>query len=93
MLKKDEILREIATETGLTKADVEKVLVAHSDLLMKEVKSGETFTLLNVGKVKPSFRAERQGRNPRTGESMTIAASHGANLSIAKNFKDMLNDS
>lgn len=91
MLKKSEIIANIANETNLTKADVERVLEAHNKLLMEEVKSGEDFILNGVGKVKLSHRNERKGRNPRTGEEITIAASNSATLSISKSFKDLLN--
>lgn len=91
MLKKTEIIANIAEKTGLTKADVERVLDAHSTLLVEEVKAGETFTITGVGKVKPSYRKERKGRNPQTGEELIIPASNTVVLSASKALKDALN--
>lgn len=91
MLKKSEVIAKIAEQTGVTKTDIDKVINAYTEVLVEEVTTGEKFTINNVGIVKPSNRKERQGRNPRTGEPMTIAASKGATLSLSKSFKEALN--
>lgn len=91
MLKKAEITAKIAEQTGLTKADVEKVLEAHSALIVEELKNNEEFTLAGIGKIKPTHSNERTGRNPRTGETIVIPASNSARLAVAKALKDALN--
>ena len=47
---------------------------------------------VGFGSFNPKYRAERKGRNPQTGEELTIKASKGVGFSAGKAFKDRLNE-
>lgn len=83
-----ELVSELADKTGLTKAKVKEVLDAHTDLLVSELQSAGSAQLAGIGKLKLGTRAERQGRNPATGETITIKAAKTIKFSGGKKFKD-----
>lgn len=83
-----EIINSLAETTGLSKAKVKEVLDAHTALLVNELKESGSVQLAGVGKLKLGERAERQGRNPSTGETITIKASKTVKFSGGKRFKD-----
>lgn len=83
-----ELINSLADTTGLTKAKVKEVLDAHAALLVNELKESGSVQLAGIGKLKLGERAERQGRNPSTGETITIKASKTVKFSGGKRFKD-----
>jgi DNA-binding protein HU-beta len=83
-----DLIGALAETTGLTKAKAKEVLEAHAELLISELKTSGSVQLVGVGKLKLGERAERQGRNPATGEAMTIKASKTVKFSGGKRFKD-----
>ncbi len=83
-----ELVGALAETTGLTKAKAKEVLDAHAELLVKELKTNGSVQLAGIGKLKMGERAERQGRNPSTGEAITIKASKTVKFSGGKRFKD-----
>lgn len=83
-----ELASTLAEKTGLTKAKAKEVLDAHAELLISELKETGSVQLVGIGKLKLGERAERQGRNPATGEAMTIKASKTVKFSGGKRFKD-----
>lgn len=85
-----ELVNLLAERTGLSKVQAKSFLDAHSELLLEELKSTGSVQLAGVGKLKIGERAERQGRNPATGEAITIPASKTVKFSAGKKFKDGL---
>lgn len=83
-----ELVGALAETTGLTKAKAKEVLDAHAELLVSELKTNGSVQLAGIGKLKMGERAERQGRNPSTGEAITIKASKTVKFSGGKRFKD-----
>jgi DNA-binding protein HU-beta len=83
-----DLIGALAETTGITKAKAKEVLDAHAELLISELKENGSVQLIGVGKLKLGERAERQGRNPATGEAMTIKASKTVKFSGGKRFKD-----
>lgn len=83
-----ELVGALAETTGLTKAKAKEVLDAHAELLVNELKTNGSVQLAGIGKLKMGERAERQGRNPSTGEAITIKASKTVKFSGGKRFKD-----
>jgi DNA-binding protein HU-beta len=83
-----ELISMLADTTGLSKAKAKEVLDAHAELLINELKSYGSVQIAGIGKLKLGERAERQGRNPSTGESITIKASKTVKFSGGKRFKD-----
>ncbi len=83
-----EMVNALADKTGITKAKAKEVLDAHAELLISELKENGSVQLAGIGKLKLGERAERQGRNPSTGEAITIKASKTVKFSGGKRFKD-----
>lgn len=83
-----EVIKSIAGTTGLSEAKVKEVLNAQSELASAEIKSSGSFILSGIGKLKSKDVPARQGRNPKTGETMTIKASRRVSVSLNKAFKD-----
>ena len=84
----NELIGALAETTGLTRAKAKEVLDAHAELLVSELKTNGSVQLAGIGKLKMGERAERQGRNPSTGEAITIKASKTVKFSGGKRFKD-----
>ncbi len=90
-MKKSEMIEAIAKETGVTKADTERVFNATFELFKKELKKGEKVSVNGFGTFKVSKRAAREGRNPATGETIKIAASKSASFKASSTLKNELN--
>jgi DNA-binding protein HU-beta len=83
-----ELVNALAETTGLSKTKAKEVLDAHAELLINELKENGSVQLAGIGKLKLGERAERQGRNPSTGEAITIKASKTVKFSSSKRLKD-----
>ncbi|WP_404477350.1 HU family DNA-binding protein [Novosphingobium sp. BL-52-GroH] len=81
----------IAASNGLTKADARKVVDAVFDAIGDAAAKGDEISLNGFGKFKVKDSPEREGRNPATGEAMTIKASKKLGFAPAKAIKDKLN--
>ena len=68
-----------------------KALKAFIDVVSAELKKGEKVQLVGFGTFEVAERAAREGRNPQTGETMTIAASKNPKFKAGKALKDMVN--
>jgi len=90
-MNKSEFIDKVASETGLSKAETERVLTSLTNVLTKTLKKGEKVVLTGFGTFLVSKRAKRKGRNPQTGEPMTIKASKVARFRPGKDFKKILN--
>ena len=74
------------------KKGAEKVLKAFVDVVTEEMKKGEKVQLVGFGTFEVSERAAREGRNPRSGEVMHIAASKAPKFKAGKALKDIVNE-
>ena len=90
-MNKVELVDAIAEKAGLSKKDAEAALKAFTSTVQAELKKGEKVSLVGFGTFEVSKRAARTGRNPQTGEEMTIAASKSPKFKAGKAFKDALN--
>ena len=90
-MNKTELIAAIAEKTELSKKDAEKALKAFSDVVAEELKKGEKIQLVGFGTFETTERAEREGRNPHTGEAMKIEASKSPKFKAGKALKDALN--
>ncbi|AVY95892.1 MULTISPECIES: HU family DNA-binding protein [Microvirgula] len=77
-----------AAKIDLTKAQTAAVLDAINSVLADQLKAGGDVTLPGLGKFAIKQTAERTGRNPATGETITIAAKRAPKFTAAKAFKD-----
>ena len=83
-----ELVSALAEKTGLTKTKAKEVLDAHAELLISELQTSGSVQLSGIGKLKLGERPERQGRNPSTGEAITIKAGKTVKFAGGKKFKD-----
>jgi DNA-binding protein HU-beta len=90
-MNKTELIKAIATETGYTQKDTGAVIEAFASIVMETISSGEEVNIAGFGKFSVSERAEREGRNPATGETITIAASKSPKFKAATAFKSAVN--
>ena len=90
-MNKTELIEAIATESGLKKKDAEAALVAFVDVVEKALAKGDKVQLVGFGTFEAKTRAAREGRNPKTGATIKIAASKYPAFSAGKAFKDKLN--
>ena len=74
-MNKTELVAAIAEKAQITRKDADAALKAFTDVVSDELKKGEKIQLVGFGTFEVSERPAREGRNPRTGETMTIAAS------------------
>ena len=90
-MNKTELVAAITEQTKLSKKDAEAALKAFTDVVADELKKGGKVQLVGFGTFEVSERGEREGRNPQTGETMTIKASKSPKFKAGKALKDILN--
>jgi DNA-binding protein HU-beta len=86
-----ELIEQIAAEADVSKADATRVLDAATKAIAKALKKGDTVTLVGFGTFAVSSRGARTGRNPRTGQSIRIAASKTPKFKAGKALRDAVN--
>lgn len=74
-MNKTELVAKVANEAGLSKKDAEKAVAAVFGAIEGALKAGEKVQLIGFGTFEVRERAAKEGRNPRTGETLKIAAS------------------
>lgn len=90
-MNKTELVAAIAEKAQITRKDADAALKAFTDVVSDELKNGEKIQLVGFGTFEVSERPAREGRNPRTGETMTIAASKQPKFKPGKALKDAIN--
>ena len=90
-MNKSELADAVAEAAGLSKADGARALDAVIDSITNTLKSGDTVSLVGFGTFQVKQRNARQGRNPRTGETIQIAASKVPSFKAGKGLKDAVN--
>ncbi len=90
-MNKTELIEAIVNETGLKKKDAEAALGATICAIETALAKGDKVQLVGFGTFEAKTRAAREGRNPKTGETIKIAASKYPAFSAGKAFKDKLN--
>ena len=74
-MTKSDFVDQVASASGLSKKDAGAAVDAVLGTIEKALSSGDEVSFTGFGKFHVAQRGAREGRNPRTGESMTIAAS------------------
>lgn len=90
-MNKAELISAMAESAGITKVQAEKALTAFTDSVVSALKKKDKVSLIGFGTFSASERAARTGRNPRTGESIQIAAKTVAKFKAGKGLDDALN--
>jgi len=84
----DELTSAVAEKAGITKADSTKAVRAILDSIQTALKSGDKVTITGFGSFEVVERAAREGRNPQTGKTITIAASKAVRFKPGKGLKE-----
>jgi DNA-binding protein HU-beta len=87
-MNKEELVRTIADKTSVSQKETTKILDALTFSIMEAVAEGDKVTLIGFGSFEARDRQERQARNPRTGEPITIPATKVPAFSSGKVFKE-----
>ena len=90
-MKKVELVEAVAKSAGLTKAASGKAVDATFEAITKALKKGEKVPVVGFGTFGVSKRAARDGRNPRTGETVHIAARNAVTFKAGSALKDSVN--
>jgi DNA-binding protein HU-beta len=90
-MNKAELIDAVTGHTGLPKADATRAVEAVFDSITSALKSGDSVALLGFGTFAVKARSARAGRNPRTGETIEIAASKVPGFKAGKALKDAVN--
>lgn len=90
-MNKTELITAVAENAELSKKDAEKALKAFVEVVTEELKKGEKIQLVGFGTFEVSERAAREGRNPQTGKTMSIAACKVPKFKVGKALKDAVN--
>lgn len=88
MANKADIVDKVHNALGTTKADAERAVEVMIDTIVSSLKSGDEVSVAGLGIFATKARPARQGRNPRTGETIHIAATRTAKFRPAKALKD-----
>jgi DNA-binding protein HU-beta len=90
-VNKSELIELVAEKADISKSTAGDALDAVLGGITNALKSGDSVTFVGFGTFSVSARAARDGRNPRTGETIKIKASNLAKFKAGKALKDALN--
>ncbi|MEM9170387.1 MAG: HU family DNA-binding protein [Pseudomonadota bacterium] len=90
-MNKNEFIDKVADAASMTKADAQRAVDAVFDSITQALCDGDDVRLVGFGTFSAAKRAARDGRNPRTGETIKIPASIQAKFQPGKGLKEALN--
>ena len=90
-MNKSELVAAMAGKAEISKKDAEAASQASTDVVAKELKTGQKHPQDGFGTFEVSERAARTGRNPHTGAEISIPASKAPKFKAGKALKDMMN--
>lgn len=90
-MNKTQLVDAVAQASNLKKKEAEAAINAMTDAIVAALQNGEKVQIVGFGTFEIKERAARNGRNPKTGEAITVAASKHATFTAGKALKDSLN--
>lgn len=87
-MNKQDLINYVAEETGLSKVDAKAAIESVFKNIEEAVKGGTEAAFVGFGTFKPTHRAARNGRNPKTGETIQIAATTTVTFKPSQALKD-----
>jgi len=90
-MNKAELIDAVASRAGLTKTDAGEAVDATFEAITNALAQRDTVSLIGFGTFSTSDRAARTGRNPRTGETINIAATCVPKFKAGKGLRDAVN--
>ncbi|HEX3520526.1 MAG TPA: HU family DNA-binding protein [Stellaceae bacterium] len=90
-MNRNELVDNVSSKTDMKKSEASKAVDAVFDAIAEALKGGDEVRLVGFGTFSVASRAASEGRNPRTGEKIQIAASKQAKFKPGKGLRDSLN--
>ncbi|MCP5208347.1 MAG: HU family DNA-binding protein [Hahellaceae bacterium] len=90
-MRKPELASAIADAANISKEKAGEVINAFTDEIMNSLAENKSVTLIGFGTFSQRSRSQRQGKNPKTGEAITIPASKSVGFKPGKTLKDAVN--
>ncbi len=90
-MNKNEFIDRVAEMAGINKAEATRTVDSVFDAITDALRKGDDVRIVGFGTFSATRRKEREGRNPRTGETIKIAASVHPKFAPGKGLKDALN--
>ncbi len=90
-MNKNDLISAVAETSGLSKSDASNAVESVFNAITKSLSGGEEVRLIGFGTFSVAKRKASTGRNPRTGEPMTIKASNQPKFKAGKGLKDAVN--
>jgi len=90
-VNRNELVDAVSGKTDMRKSEASKAVDAVFDAIADALKDGDEVRLVGFGTFSVASRAASEGRNPRTGEKIKIAASKQAKFKPGKRLRDELN--
>lgn len=90
-MNKNDLINAVADASGLSKSDSSSAVEAVFDSITNSLSKGDEVRLVGFGTFSVARRKSSTGRNPRTGEPMTIKASNQPKFKAGKGLKDAVN--
>ena len=90
-MNRNELVDAVSGKTDMKKSEASKAIDAVFDAIADALKGGDEVRLVGFGTFSVASRAASEGRNPRTGEKIQIAASKQAKFKPGKGLRDSLN--
>lgn len=90
-MNKNDLVANVASNTGISKADSAKAVDSVFDSITSSLKGGDEVRLVGFGTFSVAKRAATTGRNPQTGETIQIKASMQPKFKAGKGLKDAVN--
>ncbi|RCJ37039.1 DNA-binding protein [Nostoc minutum NIES-26] len=87
-MNKGELVDAVAAKANMTKKQADEVISAFLEVVTEAVANGEKVTLVGFGSFERRERSEREGRNPKTKETITIGATRVPAFSAGKQFRE-----
>ena len=90
-MTKPELIDKLASKTDVSKKDCANVIDAFQDIVKEILIKGDKLQLVGFGTFEVAERAERKGRNPKTGEAITIPATKSPKFKPSRTLKEAVN--
>ena len=90
-MTRTELVANVAEKAGLDRKRADKAVIAVFESIKQALVEGDKVQIIGFGTFENRERAERKGRNPRTGEEITIPASKLPSFKAGKALKEMVN--
>lgn len=89
-MKKADFIKKIAEKTGFTQKDTKVVVGAIREIVIEALNNDDDIQVIDGVKLSRKYMAERQSRNPQTGEAITVPAKHAPKCEFANSFKELV---